>query len=116
MAGFYGLRTVLADLRKHRRTGKVVSATLTRGPAFTTTQAYANAYVAPVGGTSGLGGDGYPSQTTTAYLWQLGETYVPRPDDRLAVGGNTWLVVAVTTRLNADTGYAVHDCTVTDKL
>src|SRR4051812_8846682 len=115
----FGRPTVLRSLRRHRRTGKVVAATLKRRTAGTDdfeSISYANAYLAPVDSMTGLGGDGYPAQTTTLYLWQVGETRAPRVDDKLTVSGNTWIVVAVRTRLNADSGYAVHDCTVTDRV
>ena len=114
---FNGRPSVLRSLRKHRRTGKVTSAVLkprTAGTDDTSSVTYANAYLAPVGSVTGLGGDGYPSQTTTLYLWQVGEATAPKVDYKAVISGNTWLIVAITTRLNADSGYALHDCTVTD--
>lgn len=114
---FNGRPSVLRSLRKHRRTGKVTSATLhvrTAGTDDFADVVYTNAYLAPVGSVTGLGGDGFPSQTTTLYLWQVGESTAPKVDNKATISGNTWLIVAITTRLNADSGYALHDCTVTD--
>ncbi len=114
-AGHFGRISVLSTMRK--QPGRV-SATLhrrTAGDSFDD-YAYADAYLHPVHGATGLSGDGFPSQTTTAVLYQHGETVVPRADDRITISGNTWLVVAVASRLAKDTGYGVHDCTVNDAL
>ena len=115
----FGRAAVLRSLRRHRRTGKVTTATLyarTVGTDDFQAVPWANAYLSPVSSQTGLGGDGYPSQTTTLYLWQVGETSAPKVDYRVSVSGNTYLIVGIQTRLNADTGYALHDCTVTDRV
>lgn len=104
-----------------QRTRKPVTATLLRrgaGDDFSVTQTYAHAYLYPVDGTTGLGGEGYPSLNAQAVLYQEGEAIVPRADDRLTIpaGGNTYLIVGVHTSMNADAGYAIHALTLTDQV
>lgn len=114
MPGFYGLQSVIASRNKHIATGKVITSAVlkVRGSGDTYTSVpYANAYVWPVQDVTGLP-DNQAVQHTTIVLWQMGETTAPVSDDQITEGGNTWLVTSVTTRLNADTNYAVHDCTV----
>lgn len=113
MAGFYGRRTVLRDLAKHRRTGKVTSATLHRNSGGGDL-AWANVYVWPTHETTGVGGGGNVNMETTVTAWRVGETDMPRADDRLEVGADVWNVAKVTRRLNADeaSNFAVYDCTV----
>lgn len=113
MAGFYGQRTVLRDLSKHRRTGKVTSATLKRNSGVGDL-AWANVYVWPIREATGLGGGGNANQNTTITAWRVGESDLPRADDRWAVGSDVWNIDTVTRRLNADeaTGFAVYDCQV----
>jgi len=113
MSGFYGRRTVLRDLNKHRRTGKVTSATLKRNSGLSDL-AWANVYVWPVRETTGLGGGGNANLETTIVAWRVGEADMPRVDDRWVVGADTWNVRTADRRLNADeaAGYAVYDCGV----
>jgi len=112
MSGQYGRSTVLRSLARMRRTGKVNAATLyvrASGDTFTAVT-YANCYLSPVASSSGLGGGGSPSSSTTGYLWQIGESTAPSADDKLRdADGNYWLILGVTTRQNADSGFAVHD-------
>lgn len=113
MPGFFGHRTVLADLRKHLRTGKVTSATLlSRTPPDTfASVSYSYCYVPPIDEGTAYG-TGYEAQAATLTLWQLGEATPPRSEDRLAdAAGRTWEIVGVRTRLNADANFAVHDLT-----
>lgn len=118
MAGFYGHRTVLADLRKHLRTGKVIAATLkVRGANDATTSiAFAYAYKWPQTERTGVGGPGYPTNLGRVTLWRWGETSRPRPDDKLTLSGDSteYQILAVTPRLNADesNNCAVYDCDV----
>lgn len=111
MPGFYGQRTVLRDLAKHRRTGKLVTATLKRNSGFSDI-AYANVYVWPTNETTGVGGGGNADQRTTISAYRVGEADAPRADDRWTVGVTTWNIESVTSRLNADeaNGFAVYDC------
>jgi hypothetical protein len=124
MPGFYGRSTVLRDLRKHQRTGKVRGGTLrVRENADTTTSTvWANYYLAPVAEDTGVGQNGAPAKSATLYLWRVGEAAEPRPDDVFREAGVTsdtavgaWTVRAVTRRLDADVadGFAVYDCQVT---
>lgn len=115
MPGFYGAASVIASRNKHIATGKVITSAVlkVRGSADTYTSVpYANAYVWPVQDVTGLP-DNQAVQHTTIVLWQMlsGEV-APVSDDQITIGSDTWLVVSVLTRLNADTNYAVHDCTV----
>ncbi len=116
MPRFYGYRSVIASLRKHKLgTGKVTSATLkVRGSGDTFADvAYKNAYRWPSSESSGLTGSGYPHTQSRIVLWRLGETTPPRVDDKVTLGGTTFLIVEVTPRLNADEdrNYAVYDLT-----
>ncbi len=111
MAGFYGRRTVLRDLSKHRRTGKVTSGTLKRNSGVGDL-AWANVYVWPIDETTGVGGGGNADQRTTITAWRVGEADLPRADDRFAVGADVFNLESVRRRLNADesAGFAVYDC------
>ncbi len=116
--GFYGRQTVVMARRKMQiRTGKVAAATLyrrTTGDTFGITQPYLYSYVYPINATTGLGGGGFPNRDVQAVLFQEGETYAPRADDKLNIAGETWQILSVNTRLNATDNYAVHDLTITD--
>lgn len=115
MPGFYGYRTVVASRNKHRRTGKVTTATLTlNGVSTPTSVSYANAYIWPYAEANSLDGSGRPVTATTIVLWRLGESQAPRVHDTLAADGHDWLVLDVTSRLNADetNNFAVYDCRV----
>ncbi len=116
MSGFYGIRTVLADLEKHRRgTGKVVPATLTLQDEDSTVVEYANAYAWPSPSNTGTGGQGRAFNTGRVTLWRVGESDGPMVNDTLAMaidGEDTDVRInSVTARLNADEaeGYAVYD-------
>lgn len=114
---FLGYESVLEDMEKQpKRTSGTLRKRTPGTDTFSTTQTYADVYVAPVRVSSGLGGEGYPAGSTTATLWQLGYDYAPAVDDRLTVGGTTYIIASVYTRLNGDDGYAVHDCVVNDRL
>lgn len=119
--GFFGVRTVKADLRKHQATGKVVPAVLSGkesdGTPFSVS--YANAYAWPSPENSGVGGKGRAWNTGRITLWRVWpsiETQAPRPDDTVAMeieGEATDVRLnSVTPRLNADEsrGFAVYDC------
>jgi len=113
--GFYGSSSVIASKQKHLATGKVITSAVlkVRSTADTFTSVpYANAYVYPIREQSTYGGDGAASQQTTIVLWQIGESSAPSTDDQIVANSQTWLILAVDSRLAADTGYAVHDCTV----
>lgn len=116
MPGFYGYRTVIADMRKHLRgTGKVTSGTLkvrASGDSFTDVT-WQYLYVAPEAETTGFGAGGHPDiKVQYITLWRVGETSKPRPDDKIVVGSDTYLINAVDSRLNADESrnFAVYDC------
>ena len=116
MAGFYGRRSVLADLMLHQRgTGKVVSAVLTMKDGLDTQVSYANAYAWPSGSNTGAGGKGRAWNTGRVTLWRVGESDAPKADDTLAliIDGEVVdvRINGVTARLNADEadGFAVYD-------
>lgn len=116
MSGFYGIRSVLSDLEKHRRgTGKVVSAVLTLQDEDSTVVPYANAYAWPSPSNTGAGGQGRAWNNGRVTLWRVGESDGPKVDDTLAMeidGESTDVRInGVTARLNADesSGYAVYD-------
>ena len=115
-----GRESVLRQILSIQRTGELSAATLRRRGAaddFSVTQEYAAAYFAPLTEVSGIGGGaGYPDQTAFAYLFRQGETYTPRVDDQLTIRGGTYLILSVTTRQNADDGYAIYDLGLTDAL
>jgi hypothetical protein len=114
VANFYGYRSVVATLKKHRRTAKITSGTLkVRGSDDGTTDvSWANLYVYPEDEATGMGAGGHPDITTQIVLYRTGETSKPRPDDKLTVGSDTYLLTRVASRLNADESrhYAVYDC------
>ena len=120
MPGFYGKDSVLRSLLYFQRTGKITtSGTLkkrTSGDTFGTTVAWGNLYVWPQQELTGLGADGYPNRQSSIVMWRINESYAPSPDDHLVIGADTYLILTVTTRLNADGGesYAVYDLTCTD--
>lgn len=108
----YGRSTVQRSLRRMKRTGKVHPATLyVRGASDTfTAVSYANCYVQPIAQSSALDTGGSPNSSATANLWQIGESSVPSADDKLRdADGDTWLILSVVTRQNADAGFAIHD-------
>lgn len=107
---FLGRESVERALARAERFGKVGAATLTLTDGAGTQVAYAKVYVAPVAEQSALGAGGTPTQSATVYAFQRGEASAPRADDVWTVGGVSYLVLGVTTRCNADAGYAVHDC------
>jgi hypothetical protein len=115
MARFYGIRSVLADYKKHLRgTGKVVTSSLyvRLVDAFPTTETY-QSYYPPDTESTALGRGGMPLNTVQVTLWQMGQTNAPRPDDNIAgPDGKRFLVVSVQSRLNADAGYGVHECSL----
>ena len=115
MARFYGVRSVMADYKKHvKGTGKVVTATLyvRSVDAYPTTETY-QGYFPPDTDSTALGRGGMPLSTSSVVLWQMGQTNAPRPDDNIAgPDAKRFLIVSVQTRLNADTGYAVHECSL----
>lgn len=110
MARFYSRTSVRALLRMHKAsTGKVFAATLTPQDGSGAVS-YSNCYIWPVTETTARGGVGAPDEQTTGVLWQVGETTEPRVDDSLTDSlDRTWIINQVTTKLNADTNYAVHD-------
>ena len=110
--GFYGAASVIASRDKHLATGKVVTS-VTLNTVTGSSVSYANAYVWPVTESSAFGGEGAATQSTTIVLWQIGETIRPHADDTITdADSNVWLIQSITTRLNADDNYAVHDCNV----
>lgn len=116
MSRFFGYRSVRATLAKQKRTGKVVSGTLkVRGVDDSTTSvSWANIYILPEDESTGMGAGGHSDITTRLTMYRVGETSAPRPDDKLTVGSNTYLISRVASRLNADESrhYAVYDCDV----
>lgn len=112
MPGFYGHRYVLADLKKHLRTGKVVEATLTLNDDSATQVEWTYTYIWPETESSALGGPGAASVSTRITAWRTGETEKPRADDKWTIDSVDFLINAVTTRLNADEAqnFAVYDC------
>lgn len=116
MPGFFGYRSVLADLHKHlRRTGKVVEAVLHPSDDAADDVEYTYAYEWPINRTTGIGGVGYDNGSATITLWRTGETTAPLVDMRITVAGRSQQqVVSVTSRLNADeaSNFAVYDLTV----
>jgi hypothetical protein len=116
MPGFYGAESVIASRDKHLNTGDVYAGTLrVRASAGTfTSVAWANYYLDPEVEQSALGGGGIEPLAATLYLWQIGETTAPRPDDCfLDADGETWLLTSVKSRLTADADHGVHDCRAT---
>jgi hypothetical protein len=108
---FLGRETVQRARKRAARFGKLVSGTLVMNDGSSTAVTYANLYVAPVNESSALGGNGSPTQSATVYAFQMGETGgYPRADDSWTIAGVSYLIHAVTTRCNADSDYAVHDC------
>lgn len=95
------------------RQQKIYTATLLIRAAggTTTNQAYAYCYVNPISEDTGLASGGTPNYSANIELFQEGETYAPRVDDAITVNGVTYRINSVRTRLNADTGYAIHDLT-----
>jgi hypothetical protein len=91
--------------------GKLVSGTLTPSDGSTAVT-FANIYLQPASEDTALGRTGTPEVSAAATVYRMGETSRPRADDTLSVGDFDWLVLHVTTRLNADesTNYAVYDC------
>jgi len=110
-----GYQWVKADLRKHKRnTRKVVEATLkvrSSGDTFTDVT-WKNAYIAPEDETTGFGSGGHPDITARITLWRIKETSKPRPDDKIVIGDDTYLIGRVNSRLNGDESkhFAVYDC------
>jgi hypothetical protein len=113
MSRFFGKTSVRATLRMHKAsTGKVQSGTLkVRGASDTFTEVtWNNAYLEPAGEQTGLDG-GAATVQTTGQLWQTGEAYGPRVDDIYVDSSSvSWLITFVRTSRNADSGYAVHQC------
>jgi hypothetical protein len=112
MPGFYGYRSVLRSLNKHlRRTGKVVSATLT--PRSGSAVAYKHAYEWPTDASSGFAGDGVPATHAKVTLWRTGESGDrPQVDAKLTINGTQRQITSVAARLNADEttlSFAVYD-------
>ena len=114
------------DLRMHiRSTGKVTSGTLkVRGTSDAFTDVTLNnLYVWPEDEFTGIGGKGYPNVQAHITIWRMGETITrggnassPRPDDKIVVGSNTYMIQVVGTERNADessTKFAVYQCTCT---
>jgi hypothetical protein len=112
MSGFLGRDSVeRARDRARDHFGKVTSGTLVMNDGSSTPVSYSNVYVAPVTESSALGGSGSPSQSARVYAFQMGETGgIPRADDLWTIDGVSYLIASVTTRCNADSNYAVHDC------
>lgn len=108
-----GFESVLESLEAHKLgTRKVFAGTLKvrqSSDSFTSV-AWANYYAeTPVDNTA-IGGGGISPVTCVHHLYQVGESWAPRPDDNFVdAAGATWLITSVTTRLNGDPGYAVHD-------
>ena len=104
---------VVAARRLHQlRQEKIYTAVLgIRSSTGTTatTQAYDYCYVNPIDETTGLGAGGTSAYMASIELFQEGQTTAPRVDDTLTVNGIVYRINSVRTRLNADTGYAIHD-------
>lgn len=111
MPGFYGHRYVLADLKKHMRTGKVFDATLTLNDGSATQVEWTYTYIWPETESSGIP-QGAAAVQTRITAWRTGETEKPRADDKWTIDSVDFLINSVTTRLNADEGqnFAVYDC------
>lgn len=103
---------VIAARRLHQlRQEKIYTAVLgiRAADGSTTNQAYSYCYVQPVNESTGVGSGGVPSYAASIELFQEGEANAPRVDDTIAVNGVTYRINSVRTRLNADSGYAIHD-------
>ncbi len=109
---FLGYESVLEDMEKQPKRAAGTLRVRAAGDTFANVP-YANTYTEPISETTALGTGGTPTATTTATLWQLGESAAPSTDDLfLDAAGIIWLIVGVRTRLNGDSGYAAHDLTL----
>jgi hypothetical protein len=105
---------VIAARRLHQmQQQKIYAATLgvRQSNGTTTDEEYDYCYVNPIDEATGLGGGGASYYAANIELFQEGQTYAPRVDDTLTVNGVTYRINSVRTRLNADSGYAIHDMT-----
>jgi hypothetical protein len=84
----------------------------TAGSDTFTDYAYAYAYLWPTDSATGLAAGGFPDTSGKITLYQMGETYAPRVDDRITIDGTVWQVIRVTSRQNKQAGYGCHDCDV----
>lgn len=114
MPGFYGHQTVLQDLYKHFRTGKVIEATLHPSDDANDDVDYTYAYQWPQDTHSGVGGSGHPDSVGTVTLWRTGEGTRPLVDMTLTINSVEWKIVSVSSRLNADeaNNFAVYELSV----
>ncbi len=111
--GFFGKESVLEayDKQPKKTTSSLVKRT--SGDTYATGVPF-QSYVAPIQQMTGLSGDGSPTDSTTIYLYRLGQTVKPSVEDKIVDSfGNTWLIQSVNSRLTENEvsdGYAVYDC------
>lgn len=110
------LGSILADAtyQMHAQVGKLYAGTLRvrTTPTSFTSVAWGGYYMEPIDENSALGTGGVEPRRAMIHLYQRGETSTPRPDDQFVdKDSKTWLFNAVSGgRLDADTGFAVFDC------
>lgn len=112
---FYGRESVIEMRMMHQEdTGKVMAGSLkVKGSGDSQTSvAYSYLYVWPQSEHTGIGEGGMPSIHGRITAFQEGESSAPRADDAWVINSTTYLILSVQTSLNADTGYAVHECDV----
>lgn len=113
--GFFGKQSVIATWKKQPKKTTSSLVRRTSGDTYATGVDF-QSYVAPVQEMTGLGGDGSPTQSTTIYLYRLGQSVGPSVEDKIVDSrGNTWLIQSVSPRLNEheeSDGYCVYDCQV----
>lgn len=106
----FGYEWVLQTMEKQP---KRTSATLKRRTTADTFAdvAYAAVYVHPVDEESPLGRGGATPQRARITAYRMGESYAPRAGYNWLIGGITYQILSVTSRLNGDEagGYAVYD-------
>lgn len=112
--GFFGKQSVISTWRKQPKKTSSSLVRRTSGDTYATGVPFYS-YVAPVQEMTGLSGDGSPTQSTTIYLYRLGQSVGPSVEDKIVDSqSRVWLIQSVNTRLDADIadGYCVCDCQV----